>query len=443
MFEKGVYLKTYGCQMNSYDSDRIIENLKPNYVPVEKPENADLVILNTCHIREKASEKLYSDLGRLSLVKEKNTNLKLVVAGCVAQAEGREIQRRQPKVDIVIGPQMYHLLPKFLSKINEKVSKKIISIEFPEESKFDKMSAVRTIAPCSSFLSVQEGCDKFCSFCVVPYTRGSEYSRPAKDIYKEAEILSQKGTKEIILLGQNVNAYHGVGPNGKSVTLAYLIEYLENIDGIERIGYTTSHPNEMTKDLISLYGNSQKLNSYLHLPVQSGSNKILTNMNRKYSVAQYIDIIRKIRNVRADIAISSDFIVGFPGETNDDFNQTLDLVREIGYAQAYSFSYSKRLGTKAAKLKDQISFLEQKKRLLELQELLNSQQKSFNENFIGKKINVLINRKGKKSGQLIGTTKWMQSVHLDLDNNYLGSLLDVQILTAGPKSLRGKIEEKK
>ncbi len=440
--KKNLFIKTYGCQMNSYDSDRINESLEDTHTLVNEVNQADLIILNTCHIREKAAEKLYSDLGRIVKSKDKVKSPSIVVAGCVAQAEGKEIQKRQPKVDIVIGPQMYHLIPNLIDKLEKKKTKKIIEIEFPEENKFDKLKNPRTKVLPSSFVSVQEGCDKFCSFCVVPFTRGSEYSRSVNDVYEEILSLSNKGAKEVILLGQNVNAYHGLFKDKTTASLSDLILQISKIQKIKRISYTTSHPNEMSDELIMMHGTNKKLNSYLHLPVQSGSDKVLKKMNRKYTVSEYIKIIEKLRKVKPGIALSSDFIVGFPGETEEDFKKTINLVRLIGFTQAYSFTYSPRPGTGAASLENQIPVSIKKERLQRLQDILNDQQWKFNLSFENKEIEILLTRKGKKDGQLIGSSLWMQSVHIENSESRLdleiGKIIKVRIISAGPKSLRGK-----
>ncbi len=435
--KKLIYIKTYGCQMNSYDSDRIMESLSKTHSQTTNIDNADLILLNTCHIREKASEKLYSDLGRMASINNSSKSLKLVVAGCVAQAEGNEIIRRQPSVDMVIGPQMYHLLPSLLKNIDNKIPYNRVNIDFPDENKFGKLKNKRIRVNPSSYLSIQEGCDKFCSFCVVPYTRGAEYSRPIVDVYKEAIELTEKGTKEIILIGQNVNAFHGELPTGKIASLAGLIRTLSKINKLERISYTTSHPNDMTEELIALHGDCEKLNPYLHLPVQSGSDRILKRMNRKYTTYEYRKIIDRVRKKKPNIAVSSDFIVGYPGETQNDFRDTLKLVNDIEFAQAYSFGYSQRPGTRASKEKLQVSNKIKKDRLLELQKVLSEQQKKFNNYFLREHLNILLTKKGKREGQLIGTTGWMQSVHIMGSDNLIGELSLVEIINSGPRSLEG------
>ena len=344
---KKLFVKTYGCQMNVYDTERMSESLQTEgYVPTDSADDADMILLNTCHIREKAAEKVYSELGRFKNLKSENPNLKIGVVGCVAQAEGEEIIRRQPLVDLVVGPQSYHKLPSLERQL--KNGEKKVEIDFPTEDKFDYLAKRTDIkrAP-AAFLTIQEGCDKFCAFCVVPYTRGAEVSRPVEKVVSEARSLVDKGVKEITLLGQNVNAYHGASEVGTQFSLAKLIWKLEKIDGLERIRYTTSHPNDMTDDLIEAHADCRKLMPYLHLPVQSGSNKILKRMNRSHTAEAYIDLISSIRKARPDILISGDFIVGFPEETDDDFADTLDLIRTVGYGQSYSFKYSVRPGTPA------------------------------------------------------------------------------------------------
>ena len=372
---KKLYIKTFGCQMNVYDSERMATSLGADgYNEVSSPEEADMILLNTCHIREKAAEKIYSDLGRFKSLKAKNPYLKIGVTGCVAQAEGEEIIKRQPLVDIVVGPQAYHRLPAMAKSIEN--GKKIVDTEFPEEDKFSVLKGKRSAqrGP-SAFLTVQEGCDKFCAFCVVPYTRGAENSRPVIRIVDEAKQLVQSGVKEITLLGQNVNAYHGDGPDGNEWSLAKLIWELEKIDGLDRIRFTTSHPNDMTPDLIEAHGQCKKLMPYLHLPVQAGSNKILKRINRSHDAESYVSLISKIRNARPDILISGDFIVGFPEETENDFNDTMSLIKEIEYGQAFSFKYSTRPGTPAAE-RDQVPEEVKTARLHQLQDLIKQQQKS-------------------------------------------------------------------
>ena len=438
---KKIYIKSYGCQMNVYDSERMYELMKPHgYKISQNYEESDLIILNTCHIREKAAEKIYSELGRIAPFKKKSNikgkQLNIVVAGCVAQAEGKEIIRRQPIVDIVVGPQTYHRLPEILNRLSNK-QRKIVDTEFPVENKFDELKKIRINKNAVAFLSIQEGCDKFCSFCVVPYTRGAEYSRPVLDIISEAKNLIQQGAKEICLLGQNVNAYHGLYKN-RSMSLSELIMEIANLSGVKRIRYMTSHPADMSEDLIVAHGKVDILLPYLHLPVQSGDNNVLEFMNRKYTVESYIKIINKLRNVREDMAFSSDFIVGFPGETKDAFNNTLNLVKEVNYCQAYSFKYSRRPGTPGSVLKGQVAENIKDERLSELQKILNEQQLSFNNRFIGKSFDVLLERIGKKDNQLVGKSPYMQAVHVKTKNHKIGDIVKINILRADKNSLEGK-----
>ena len=438
---KKIYIKSYGCQMNVYDSERMYELMKPHgYKISQNYEESDLIILNTCHIREKAAEKIYSELGRIAPLKKKSNikgkQLNIVVAGCVAQAEGKEIIRRQPIVDIVVGPQTYHRLPEILNRLSNK-QRKIVDTEFPVENKFDELKKIRINKNAVAFLSIQEGCDKFCSFCVVPYTRGAEYSRPVLDIISEAKNLIQQGAKEICLLGQNVNAYHGLYKN-RSMSLSELIMEIANLSGVKRIRYMTSHPADMSEDLIVAHGKVDILLPYLHLPVQSGDNNVLEFMNRKYTVESYIKIINKLRNVRQDMAFSSDFIVGFPGETKDAFNNTLNLVKEVNYCQAYSFKYSRRPGTPGSVLKGQVAENIKDERLSELQNILNEQQLSFNNRFIGKSFDVLLERTGKKDNQLVGKSPYMQAVHVKTKNHKIGDIVKINILRADKNSLEGK-----
>ena len=438
---KKIYIKSYGCQMNVYDSERMYELMKPHgYKISQNYEESDLIILNTCHIREKAAEKIYSELGRIAPFKKKSNikgkQLNIVVAGCVAQAEGKEIIRRQPIVDIVVGPQTYHRLPEILNRLSNK-QRKIVDTEFPVENKFDELKKIRINKNAVAFLSIQEGCDKFCSFCVVPYTRGAEYSRPVLDIISEAKNLILQGAKEICLLGQNVNAYHGLYKN-RSMSLSELIMEIANLSGVKRIRYMTSHPADMSEDLIVAHGKVDILLPYLHLPVQSGDNNVLEFMNRKYTVESYIKIINKLRNVRQDMAFSSDFIVGFPGETKDAFNNTLNLVKEVNYCQAYSFKYSRRPGTPGSVLKGQVTDNIKDERLSELQNILNEQQLSFNNRFIGKSFDVLLERIGKKDNQLVGKSPYMQAVHVKTKNHKIGDIVKINILRADKNSLEGK-----
>lgn len=441
---KKVYIKTYGCQMNVYDSERMADILQPlGYAPSDTPENADLIILNTCHIREKAEEKVFSDLGRLRREKEKTAasgkQPLIAVGGCVGQAAGAEIMQRAPYVDMVFGPQSFHKLPHMLEEAKKRHG--LIELDFEAIPKFDNLPEPSAPRAGSAFLSVQEGCDKFCTFCVVPYTRGAEFSRPVADILQEARILADKGAVEITLLGQNVNAYHGLSPSGGEWGLAALMHTLSEIDGLERIRYTTSHPRDMDDALIKAHGQLPKLMPYLHLPVQSGSDRILKQMNRKHTAADYIETIEKLRAVRPDIALSSDFIVGFPGETEADFNDTLRLVETIGYAQAYSFKYSPRPGTPAAEIETQIPEAVKTEQLAILQSLLNRQQAAFNRQTMGKRFPVLFERKGRQPCQLIGKSPYLQSVHLIDSRAGIGTLAEVEIVGAYDNSLAGVLTE--
>ena len=429
--------------MNVYDSERMYELMKPHgYRISENYEDSDLIILNTCHIREKAAEKIYSELGRIVPFKEDSNKrgkpLKIVVAGCVAQAEGKEIIKRQPMVDVVVGPQTYHRLPEILNRLSNK-SRKIIDTDFPIENKFDELKKIRTNKNPVAFLSIQEGCDKFCSFCVVPYTRGAEYSRPVLDIVSEAKNLIQQGAKEICLLGQNVNAYHG-DYRGRTLSLDELIKEVANLSGINRIRYMTSHPVDMTEGLIDAHGKVDKLMPYIHLPVQSGDNNVLKSMNRKYSAENYMKIIDKLKNVREDMAFSSDFIVGFPGETKQAFNNTLKLVHDVNYCQAYSFKYSRRPGTPGSILHGQVSEEIKTERLAELQGILNEQQLNFNRKFIGQKFDILLERNGKKDDQLVGKSPYMQAVHVIAKDHKIGDIIKTHILDADKNSLEGNYE---
>ena len=429
--------------MNVYDSERMYELMKPHgYRISENYEDSDLIILNTCHIREKAAEKIYSELGRIVPFKEdsnkRGKQLNIVVAGCVAQAEGKEIIKRQPMVDVVVGPQTYHRLPEILNRLSNK-SRKIIDTDFPIENKFDELKKIRTNKNPVAFLSIQEGCDKFCSFCVVPYTRGAEYSRPVLDIISEAKNLIQQGAKEICLLGQNVNAFHG-DYRDRTLSLDELIKEVANLSGINRIRYMTSHPVDMTEGLIDAHGKVDKLMPYIHLPVQSGDNNVLKSMNRKYSAENYIKIIDKLKNVREDMAFSSDFIVGFPGETKQAFNNTLKLVHDVNYCQAYSFKYSRRPGTPGSILQGQVPEEIKTERLAELQGILNEQQLNFNRKFIGQKFDILLERNGKKDNQLVGKSPYMQAVHVISKDHKIGDIIKTHILDADKNSLEGNYE---
>ncbi|MCX7338138.1 MAG: tRNA (N6-isopentenyl adenosine(37)-C2)-methylthiotransferase MiaB [Alphaproteobacteria bacterium] len=454
---KKLYIKTYGCQMNVYDSGRMMDLLKPlGYSLTEDASTADMAILNTCHIREKAEQKVYSELGRLrdhrNERRETGNDMLIAVGGCVGQAEGEEIIRQAPYVDLVFGPQTYHRLPEIIEKARRKRALSgektyqrtgVIDTDFPLESKFDLLPAT-TFSPISAFLSIQEGCDKFCTFCVVPYTRGAEYSRPAKAVLEEARLLVEFGAKEITLLGQNVNGYHGEAPYSNSNAmgpwgLGRLVQELALIPGLIRIRYMTSHPRDMDQDLIDAHRDVPALMPFLHLPVQSGSNKMLEAMNRKHTVSDYLNLIEKLRKARPDIAFSSDFIIGFPGETQADHLATLDLIREVGYAQAYSFKYSMRPGTPAAAMDPQVSEEIKIKNLCEVQDFINQKQLSFNQGKIGTIQSVLIDRQGKQVGQLMGKTEYMQSVPIAASADLLGQLVDVRIETASSNSLAGHI----
>ncbi len=431
---KKVYVKTYGCQMNVYDSERMAGALAPaGYEETSVPDDADLILLNTCHIREKAAEKVYSELGRLKSYKVANPEVKIGVAGCVAQAEGEHIIERQPAVDLVVGPQSYHNLPAMVAKTAS--GERAVDTEFPAEDKFDHLPKTkRTQAP-AAFLTVQEGCDKFCAFCVVPFTRGAEVSRPATKIIDEAHSLVEAGVREITLLGQNVNAYHGEGADG-AWSLARLIRELAKIDDLARIRFTTSHPNDMSDDLIAAHGEVEKLMPYLHLPVQSGSDRILAAMNRKHTAADYLKVIERIRAARPDIAMSGDFIVGFPGESEADFQATLDLCDAVGYAQAYSFKYSERPGTKAAEL-PQVDEATKAERLARLQDKLTAHQKAFQESMVGRDVDVLLEKAGRDPGQLVGRSPYLHAVHLDAPQSQIGTIATVRIEASQRNCLSG------
>jgi len=440
---KKLFVKTYGCQMNVYDSARMADLLAGvGYTPVLAPEDADMVILNTCHIREKAAEKVYSELGKLKELKQAKAlagaPMLIAVAGCVAQAEGAEMIRRQSAVDIVVGPQSYHRLPEMIAKIARGAGH-TLETDFPAEDKFDSLPEERSTTGPSAFLTVQEGCDKFCTFCVVPYTRGPEYSRPAAQIVEEARRLADKGVREITLLGQNVNAYRGPGPDGKSWSLARLLHELADIDGIERLRYTTSHPRDMDDDLIEAHGEIEKLMPYLHLPVQSGSDRILAAMNRQHTAREYLDLVARIRNVCPDLALSSDFIVGFPGETDQDFDATLALMRDVNYAAAFSFKYSPRPGTPASAAAKQIPEDVKSERLQILQAVLIEQQIKFNRACVGREMKVLFDRPGRKPGQVLGRSPWLQPVHVENAVHLIGQICDVHIESASSNSLKGAL----
>jgi tRNA-2-methylthio-N6-dimethylallyladenosine synthase len=455
---KKLFIKTYGCQMNVYDSARMVELLAPlGYAPTEDAGEADMVILNTCHIREKASEKVFSELGRLRADRRERgaEDVIVAVAGCVAQAEGAEIIRRAPDVDIVLGPQTYHRLPEMVARAARARDAKaqfpalpkgagLLDTEFPAESKFDflpRPTAGTPGSPVSAFLAIQEGCDKFCTFCVVPYTRGAEFSRPVAQVLDEARALVAAGAREITLLGQNVNAYHGEGGDGSTWSLAWLMrELADRIPDLVRIRYTTSHPRDMDDDLIAAHGDVPQLMPFLHLPVQSGSDRVLEAMNRQHGVDLYRDIVDRLRVARSDIAFSSDFIVGFPGETAQDFAATMKLVREVEFAMAYSFKYSPRPGTPAASMEARVPEAEQDARLQELQALLNTQQQDFNRAALGRVLPVLLEKPGRRGGQLVGKTPHAQAVHVEASAEQVGTVVEARITDLGRFSLRGDIE---
>jgi tRNA-2-methylthio-N6-dimethylallyladenosine synthase len=441
---KKVFVKSYGCQMNVYDAERMADVLATEgYSETKAMEEADLVILNTCHIREKAAEKVYSELGRVREMKQEREasglETKIVVAGCVAQAEGKEILRRQPAVDVVVGPQNYHNLPALLRKSR---SERIVDTEFPVEDKFDHLPAPARAKiqsrGVSAFLTIQEGCDKFCTFCVVPYTRGAEVSRPVARILDEAMRLADAGVRELTLIGQNVNAYHGEGPDGSIWTLGRLLRRLAEVPGIARLRYTTSHPRDMDEELIGAHGSLPALMPYLHLPVQSGSDRILDAMNRKHTGDEYRRLIARIRKVQPDIALSSDFIVGFPGETDQDFEDTMRLVADIGFAMSYSFKYSPRPGTPAADIADQVPEAVKAERLARLQNLLETQRQAFNHGTVGQTLDVLLEKPGRHPGQIAGKSPYLQPVQFESDQHRIGEIVAVRIVRAGSNSLFGE-----
>ncbi|MEJ1996784.1 MAG: tRNA (N6-isopentenyl adenosine(37)-C2)-methylthiotransferase MiaB [Maritimibacter sp.] len=434
---KKLFIRTYGCQMNVYDSERMAEALGgEGYVETDRPEDADMILLNTCHIREKAAEKVYSELGRYKDLKLANPDLKIGVAGCVAQAEGEEIIARQPMVDLVVGPQTYHRLPDMVARMGQ--GEKPVDTDFPAEDKFDKLKTRPSASrgP-TAFLTVQEGCDKFCAFCVVPYTRGAEVSRPASRIIGEARDLVEKGVREITLLGQNVNAYHGAGEDG-DWSLARLIRELAKVDGLERIRFTTSHPNDMSDDLIAAHGEVDKLMPYLHLPVQSGSDRILKRMNRSHTAESYLRLIERIRAARPDMLISGDFIVGVPEETAEDFEATMELIRAVKYGQAFSFKYSPRPGTPAAE-RPQVDADEASDRLYRLQALINEQAAEVMQSMVGREVGVLFEKPGRMEGQMVGKSDYLHAVHIKADGVAPGDLKRVRITEAGPNSLAGEL----
>lgn len=442
-YNKKLYIKTWGCQMNVYDSRRMADILSPlGYTATETPEDADMVILNTCHIREKATDKVFSEIGRLRDIKEdraaEGKKTLIAVAGCVAQAEGDFIMERAKAVDMVFGPQAYHELPEMIVKAT---GERIVNTELNVDTKFDTLAGETLNHGPAAFLSVQEGCDKFCTFCVVPYTRGAEYSRPVKQIMDEARRMADNGAREITLLGQNVNAFHGEGPDGKIWGLGRLIEEVAQIDVIERIRYTTSHPCDMKDELIFAHRDIPKLMPYMHLPVQSGSDRILKAMNRKHTAQSYLDTLARVREVRPDIALSSDFIVGFPGETEEDFEQTMEVVRQVGYQSAYSFKYSARPGTPAAAIQASIVREDVKQeRLLRLQALLTKQFEEFNAHTVGLTVPVLVERPAQKKGQMQGRSPWNQSLNFEGSERLVGQMVDVTVEGSSATALRGTIE---
>jgi len=436
--EKRLYIKTYGCQMNVYDSERMADVLRPlGYAVTDQPEGADLVVLNTCHIREKATEKVYTELGHIKLMKGRKAEsggvMKVVVAGCVAQAEGAEIMRRQPAVDLVVGPQAYHQIPELIARTHRALGERL-SADFAADEKFDALPAERHVTGVTAFLTVQEGCDKFCTFCVVPYTRGGEWSRPVETILAEARVLADKGVREVTLLGQNVNAY-----DGDAGGLAALVRKLAKIDGLDRIRYTTSHPRDMDEALIAAHGELPELMPYLHLPVQAGSDRILKAMNRGHTAEHYIRLVERIRAARPDIALSGDFIVGFPGERDSDFEATMSLVREVGYVGAFSFKYSRRPGTPASALPGQIAGAVMDERLQRLNTLLQDQTEAFNQSVVGRTAPVLIEKAGRHPGQIGGRSPWLQPVHIDGPERLIGQIVPVRIDTATRNSLAGSL----
>jgi len=440
---KTLFVKTYGCQMNVYDSERMADVLAPlGYTVTDKPTGADMVILNTCHIREKASDKVFSELGRLRALKNQKAkeggSMVLAVAGCVAQAEGAEILRRAPYVDIVLGPQTYHRLPEMVARAT-RAGGKVLDTDFPVEPKFDSLPEP-SYHGSAAFLSVQEGCDKFCTFCVVPYTRGAEYSRPAQAVLDEARGMAEKGTIELTLLGQNVNAYHGEGPDGKPWSLAKLIAGIVETSGISRLRYTTSHPRDLDDELIAAHRDFPQLMPFLHLPVQSGSDRILEAMNRRHDRKFYLALVEKLKKAQPDLALASDFIVGFPGETEQDFEDTLDLIRQCGFVQTYSFKYSPRPGTPAEGMADQVSEEVKEDRLQRLQDLLNQQTKTFNRSMIGRVLPVLLDRPGRRAGQRTGRSPYMQPVHVDNADSWANKVAPIKITKVHPNSLEGILE---
>jgi tRNA-2-methylthio-N6-dimethylallyladenosine synthase len=437
-----IFIKTYGCQMNEYDSARMADVMSPHgYTAATSPEDADLVVLNTCHIREKAADKVYSELGRLRVIKEERAargeTFVVAVAGCVAQAEGQELMRQAKVIDIVVGPQVYHRLPEMVAQAGQRI--RSVDTEFPAVDKFDALPEARSVSGPAAFLTIQEGCDKFCTFCVVPYTRGAEYSRAVAQVLAEARQLVSRGVREVTLLGQNVNAYHGLDEQGAVCGLAGLIDRLAAIDGLERLRYMTSHPRDMDDALIDAHGRQRKLMPFLHLPVQSGSDKILDAMNRGHTRDDYRRIIERVRAVRPDIALSSDFIVGYPGETDADFEQTMALVREVGFAQTYSFKYSPRPGTPASAERKQVPDDVKSKRLEALQGLLLQQMAAFYQSCVGRTFDILLEKPGRYDGQLIGRSPYLQSVNVVAPQARVGDIVRVKVVEARPNSLMSEL----
>ena len=441
---KKLYIKTYGCQMNVYDSARMADTLAPlGYVETDIVDDADMVVINTCHIREKAAEKVFSELGRLRRMKEtrksdQDKDLSIAVAGCVAQAEGEEIARRAPWVDVIVGPQAYHTLPELVSKLDPSSRRAVINTDFPVEDKFDFLPEEHTPRGPAAFLSVQEGCDKFCTFCVVPYTRGAEFSRSVKSIMDEAKRLIASGTVELSLLGQNVNAWHGEAEDGSTWNFGRLLYALAELDGLKRLRYTTSHPLDMHDTLYEAHANIPQLMPYLHLPVQSGSNRILSAMNRRHDRDTYFRIIDRLRDGRPDLALSGDFIVGFPGETDRDFADTLNLINTVNYASAYSFKYSPRPGTPAANEEMQVDEAVKSERLAGLQQVLAAQQRAFNHSKLDQVMDVLIERPANRVGQKAGRSPWMQAVHFNETAGAIGDIIPLKIVSATQNSLAGE-----
>ena len=444
--DRRAFIKSFGCQMNVYDAERMADvAATQGYSEAKSADDADLVVLNTCHIREKASEKIYSELGKLRELKEERRRagrrMTLVVAGCLAQAEGAEILRRQPAVDVVVGPQSYHRLPDLLSEARLRPG--VVAADFPAEDKFAHLpiAAPETIARrgVAAFVTVQEGCDKFCSFCVVPYTRGAEASRPLRAVVGEIARLAAAGVREVTLLGQNVNAYHGQDGDGRAVGLADLVRAAAAVPGIARVRYTTSHPGDMNDELIAAHRDVEALAPYLHLPVQSGSDRVLKAMNRRHRAADYLDIVARVRAARPDIAFSSDFIVGYPGETDADFEATLALIRAVGFASAYAFKYSARPGTPAAEAPGQIDAPVKEGRLARLQALVEDERQAFNRATVGRRLEVLFEKPGKRAGQVVGRSPYMQAVFADGPKSLIGVMAEVEIIAAEAHSLRGRV----